>query len=216
MSSLFCLNASASSVYSFNFFTLFGADTASFGRLEFAGSSLRYRKPNCAMPPPFSAKVGIERLPLSAMLVAARLIADAACPLRLVVSTPAFCNPREATVISQPSSFSDRGELVCLRANPLPAGYNTLGQPLDVISVCGHQAWLASIFASLCQVVSWVQYMYQQMIPILLNILRRMDSPHVLGAAAPINLEVMMIHISFALASHIAEAPRLVREQQRN
>jgi len=41
-----------------------------------------------------------------------------------------------------------------------------------------------------------------------------MDSPHVLGAAAPLKLKVMMILISFALASHVAEVSSQVRRQQ--
>jgi hypothetical protein len=108
MSSLFCPSAtevprqSHDAIAPLNFFD---ADTARFGRLEFTGSSLRYLKPNCAIPPPFSAKVGAERLFLSVMLMAARLIEDAAWALRLVVSIPAFCRPAEATVISQPSSL---------------------------------------------------------------------------------------------------------------
>ena len=101
----FSLSASASVLSNFSFFNFLGADTASFGRLESAGSSLLYLKPSCAMPPPFSTKVGIDLLPLSAMLVAARLMAEAAWPLRLAVSTPAFCNPRDETVISHPSSL---------------------------------------------------------------------------------------------------------------
>ena len=42
------------------------------------------------------------------------------------------------------------------------------------------------------------------MIPILLNILRRTYSPVVLGAAALINLQAIVVH-SFAFASHNAE-----------
>jgi hypothetical protein len=41
-----------------------------------------------------------------------------------------------------------------------------------------------------------------------------MDSPDTLDAATPINVEIMMIHIPFPLASHVAEMPRQVRGQQ--
>ena len=49
-SSFFCLDASASVLSSFNGFTFLGAVTASFGRMESAGSSLRYLRPSYAPP----------------------------------------------------------------------------------------------------------------------------------------------------------------------
>ena len=200
-SSFFYLSASASVLSSFNGFTFFGAVTASFGHMESTGSSLRYLRPNCA-PPPFSAKVEIERLPWLAILVAIRLMAEAAWSLRLPVSTPAFCNPRDATMISH-SSYLIVMSLPLFGRIRFQLAATLCGSHLmSCLFACRHQARLAGICASLSQAVPRVQH--QQMIPILLNILRKMGSPHVLGATAPINLQAIVIHL-LALASHSAE-----------